>query len=370
MDDTILITGATGFLGGAILAKLLTGDFPRHPLLLVRGNCAVTGLQRVCSNLRRFGVPETRLDCLHADQIISGDFSDVAAFGSDARLETVSYVINCAAITSFSNHPDLWAVNVAGTLLFARQMREMTDLKRFLHVGTAMACGPQAGTFVSEDYVAPADVSHIVPYTQSKLAIERLLGEQLPTLPLLVVRPSIVVGDTRFGCSPSYSIFWVFRLAQILEQFTYDIDDSIDVVPVDYVADAILHLLHKPVLRHGLYHISAGKQGASTFREIDCALADGFAATPTAERYRRAAHDQITRRALQLHGDFSRAEKRLLLKAIQLYGAFAQLKMVFDNSRILDEGMDLPPRFPDYAGVCARSCKGVPMIRQMYADLK
>ncbi len=261
-------------------------------------------------------------------------------------------------------------MNVTGTLALARHMQKMGALRRFLHVGTAMAYGPQAGTFVFEDYTPPADVMHIVPYTRSKLEIERLLREQLPSLPLIVVRPSIVVGDTRFGCGPSFSIFWVFRLAQMLEQFTYDLDDLIDVIPVDYAADAIVHLVQKPILRHDLYHISAGRKSASTFREIDYALADGFAAAPVGERYRRATIDQITRRALQLEGEFSRGEKRLIAKAIRLYGAFAALKMVFDNSRIMDEGMVPPRRFADYAGVCARSCAGVSMTTQMSADFK
>ncbi|GAA4011782.1 hypothetical protein GCM10022212_01330 [Actimicrobium antarcticum] len=233
-----------------------------------------------------------------------------------------------------------------------------------------MACGPQAGPFVAEDYVPPDEVTHIVPYTRTKMEIERLLREQLPSLPLVVLRPSIVVGDSRFGCGPSYSIFWVFRLAQILEQFTYDLDDPIDVIPVDYVAEAVVHLMQKPVLRHDFYHISAGKQCASTFREIDRALADGFAVAPLGDRYRRASLEQITRRVLHIEGAFNPGEKRLLLKAIRLYGAFAELKMVFDNGRLLGEGMGLPPRFSDYANVCARSCDGIPMSMQMAADFK
>ncbi|MDI7066993.1 SDR family oxidoreductase, partial [Klebsiella pneumoniae] len=51
-----------------------------------------------------------------------------------------------------------------------------------------------------------------MPYTQCKREDERLLRSTYPNLPLVVVRPSIVVGHTVLGTLPSASIFWVFRV--------------------------------------------------------------------------------------------------------------------------------------------------------------
>jgi nucleoside-diphosphate-sugar epimerase len=249
-------------------------------------------------------------------------------------------------------------------------MTTKSRLQRFIHVGTAMACGPQAGLVVFEDYVPPIDVRHLVSYTSSKSEIEGLLRAQFPQLPLIVVRPSIIVGHTRYGCQPSGSIFWVFRLAQMLEKFTYEFDDPIDVVPVDYVAEAILHLLSKPELQHNIYHISAGQQGASTFREIDAAMAEGFGRSPVGERYQRTSVDVLRRRVFQLKENFSAGNQRLILRAIRLYGAFAELKMTFNNQRLIDEDMTSPPHFSAYASVCARSCRHLSLAEQMQADFK
>ena len=54
-----------------------------------------------------------------------------------------------------------------------------------------------------------------------------------------------------------------------LESFTCGLDEQIDVIPVDYCAEALIGLALKPCLGHSLYHISAGHRAACTFGEID-----------------------------------------------------------------------------------------------------
>jgi hypothetical protein len=70
------------------------------------------------------------------------------------------------------------------------------------------------------------------------------MRQECPNLPLLIARPSIVVGHTRHGCTPSSSIFWVFSMGLMLQKFMCSMEDRIDVVPVDYCADALLMLLN------------------------------------------------------------------------------------------------------------------------------
>ncbi|MBE1043314.1 NAD(P)H-binding protein, partial [Escherichia coli] len=49
--------------------------------------------------------------------------------------------------------------------------------------------------------------------------------------------------------------FWVFRMGFALESFTCGLDEQIDVIPVDYCAEALIGLALKPCLGHSLYHI-------------------------------------------------------------------------------------------------------------------
>jgi hypothetical protein len=62
--------------------------------------------------------------------------------------------------------------------------------------------------------------------------------------------------------------------------------------------------------------------------------------------------------------------RRLMLRALRLYGAFAELNYVFDNSRLLAEGIRLSPRFADYLPLCAESMSGTTVPEQMHWDFK
>lgn len=46
------------------------------------------------------------------------------------------------------------------------------------------------------------------------------------------------------------------------------LDDHIDVIPVDYCADALLYILEYPNLPDDIYHISAGEKAASVSRKL------------------------------------------------------------------------------------------------------
>src|SRR5262249_36957826 len=90
-------------------------------------------------------------------------------------------------------------------------MRRAAALRRFLHVGTAYICGAPAPALVREDDFPRSGVRHLVEYTASKAECEMLLENTAPELPLVVARPSSVVGHTRLGCGPSARLLWSFR---------------------------------------------------------------------------------------------------------------------------------------------------------------
>jgi len=366
----VLITGATGFLGGAVVTEFLA-NHPQTPLLLlVRAATTAEGLERVRTSLRRFEVAEATLAQLQETQIILGDFADVSAFANDPRLDQVSHVINCAAIASFSNNPQIWPINVDGTFAFAQRMAQVAGLQRFLHVGTAMACGPDLPAPVAESWDLPPKEQHLVPYTASKAAIEQRMRTELPALPLIVARPSIVVGHTRLGCKPSGSIYWVFQMAQMLEAFTCALDDHVDVIPVDYCAEVLVALTLSPQLKHDLYHVSTGTQAAVTVSEIDIALAQGRGVPPLGQKFKQISGDEMGELALRFEEKIGPCNRRLMLRALKLYGAFAKLNYVFDNSRLLAEGIRLSPRFSDYIPVCAATVHDISVPDQMHWDFK
>jgi hypothetical protein len=67
---------------------------------------------------------------------------------------------------------------------------------------------------------------------------------------------------------------------------------------------------------------------------------------------------------------FGPGNPRLILRAINLYYNFANLNVTFDNSRLLAEGFEYPPRFADYLGLCIKTGCDAPVSEQMIDDFK
>jgi nucleoside-diphosphate-sugar epimerase len=380
---TILLTGATGFLGGALAAELLAQPEWARVLLLVRGEDASHAYQRVVRSLARFTPDLELLGRLKREQVIAGDFTQPAAFIGDPRLVHIKRVVHCAALTSFGANTRVFSTNVDGTLRFVHHLRQVATIERFLHVSTAMICGDRPGSLVREDEFPRARVRHLVNYTESKAEAERLLRLTLPGFPLVVVRPTIIVGHTRLGCAPSGSIYWTFRMADALGMITCAPDARMDVIPVDYAAAALRHLLVKPQLLSSTYHIAAGEASCCTWREIAAAFAGtrvqvperavaggdvrGESGSPEAG-YRTVEFDAIAARRSEFDTLFGPCNKKFMLAAASLYAGFAALDTVFDPSRLRAEGMPASPRFSDYLHVCEATSAGRSIAEQGTID--
>lgn len=365
----LLLTGVTGFLGGALAAALLEAERWRDLLFLVRAGDAADARARLAQTLSRFSVAPALVKRLSEEQFLCGDLCGFARLAGDARLRDISDVVNCAAFASFSSHADILRTNVEGTVEFARALAAAAPLRRFIQVGTAMSCGADAPKLVPEGYEPPGNALQLVPYTASKLEGERRLREELPARALVVVRPSIIVGHTRLGCRPSPSIYWVFRMARALRCFPCAPESRIDIVPVDYCAEAILCLLAANSLAHAAYHISAGRQASCSYREIDVAIAEALGESPTLD-YRQLDYETISAQHDRFDQALGPCIKPIILRAIRLYGAFGSLDLLFDNARLLAEGVRPPPRFATYAGLCALTASGMPIASQMQYDFK
>ncbi|ADO47208.1 SDR family oxidoreductase [[Enterobacter] lignolyticus] len=368
--NTLLITGVTGFLGGAALEKILNDNQPVNLLLLVRASDRAKGLERVKENMRKFNIRDDKLNALTEDDILLGDLGNPEDFLDDARLNKVTHVLNCAAVASFGNNPLIWKVNVEGTLALAQRMAQVTGLQRFLHVGTAMSCAPEPDSLVAESAEFRENAEHLVEYTHSKSTIERLMREQCPQLPLLIARPSIVVGHTRHGCQPSSSIFWVFSMGLMLQKFMCSMEDRIDVIPVDYCADALLMLLNSQAENGEVVHISAGEENSVKFADIDRGMALALEKAPVGDKYAQVSYETLVKMRRELKDIFGPCNERLMLKAMRLYGAFATLNVRFSNDKLLSMGMRKPPRFTDYIARCVQTTQGLTIPEQMAVDFK
>lgn len=368
--EKLLVTGGTGFIGGAVLAELFESPYWSRTLIMVRATNLAEARIRIIGSLQRF-LPGQPIDNLLADeQIIVASLEDAGNLEHEPRIKTVTHVIHSAAITAFSNHPRIRAINVDASLQFVDMLSRCARIQRFVNVGTAWCVGMDVEKFVAEDGDEGSD-SHVVPYTQSKLEFERTVRRELPHFPFVSARPSIVVGHTKFGTAPSSSIYWVFRSVQVLGNYTCDFDGRMDVVPVDWVAQTLVGLVAKEQLSFDMYHLSSGDTSSTTIAQLDTAIAEGRNVSPHGRSgYKTVDDRQLTKSVYEKRKLLGDANPWLLSRALRVYARFAESGVVFDNQRTMYEGFDSPPPFHGYAAICARTSEGTSLTAQMEDDFK
>ncbi|HXW58564.1 MAG TPA: SDR family oxidoreductase [Solirubrobacteraceae bacterium] len=308
------MTGATGFVGMEVLARYLE-QTDRQVYTIVR---AVDDRQ-AAARLRQALVCMFGDDHPYASRAVAlrGDLTRGGLGligGPDSLAERVSEVVHCAASVSFEQ--SLGAarkINVQGTrrmLDFAELCRARGGLRRFSHISTAFVAGDHVGCFSEDDLDVGQRFRNA--YERSKFEAECLVASAHEELPITVLRPSIVVGERDSGWTSSFNVlYWPLRAFArgAYAALPARADAIVDVVPVDYVADAIFTLTQAPEAENATYHLTAGAHQSSV-SEL-AGLASGFFARPAPRLvnpslYRRvvhpllirAAHDERQRRAL------------------------------------------------------------------------
>ncbi len=180
-------------------------------------------------------------------------------------------IVHSAASVSFTLPLDeARAINLEGT----RRMLELAELARahgglecYAHISTAFVAGDHPGAFAECD----ADVGQTFhnSYEQSKFEAEQLVRSH-EGLPYTILRPSIVVGDRNNGWTSAFNVlYWPLRaFARGLFTAVPAIASApVDVVSIDYVADAAYELCETSCGNGATYHLTAGED-ASTIAEL------------------------------------------------------------------------------------------------------
>lgn len=270
-DGAILITGVTGFLGMETLARLLDRG-EENIIVLVRAEDDNGAQRRLAHVLARLYEEPTEI--AGRVQVVRGDLL-VAGLGLKREdrlrlLAAVDRIIHCAASISFDLPLDqARAINVSGMrriLDLAGEISAAGRLQRLVHVSTAYVSGQHHGLFHETDLVMGQNFRNT--YERSKYEAEILLREATD-LPVVVARPSIVVGDQRSGWTPAFNVIYgPIRAAErgLLKEVPARPESIVDFVPVDYVTDGLIALMDDPDCT-GTYHLVAGAE-ATTAGEL------------------------------------------------------------------------------------------------------
>src|SRR5215211_352441 len=303
----ILITGVTGFVGMELLSRYLErSERPIFVLIRAPDAAAAEGrLREVLASL--YGRTDAYADRITA---VPGDIESPGLGLDEAhrRLvsERVTEIVHSAASVSFSLPlEDAREINVTGT----RRMLELAQdcslghggLRRFSYLSTAFVAGDHRGEF-GEDQLDEGQ-GFRNSYERSKFEAERLVHDYADHLPVQVFRPSIVVGERATGWTNSFNV--LYPPLKAFARGAYRAipgrrSTPLDVVPVDYVADAVFELSARPLAGNETYHLVAGPDATDAGRVASMASRYFGRRTPLMvppRIYRRLIHPLVVRRS-------------------------------------------------------------------------
>ena len=340
---SILLTGATGFVGGELLARLLQRD-ERSIVCPVRADSPTGAAQRGRDALERALGREpssretARVEWVHAD--LESPRLGVDTDRYRALTREVDEIYHCAASTRFDLPLDeAVRINVSGVralhALAVRAAREH-DFRRFHHVSTAFVSGTSRGSVRAGHLPVDRPRSFRNTYEQSKARAERFLRSD-DRVPTTIYRPSIVVGDSRTGRTLNWNVVYpTIRMiaSGLLPFFPTAADNPLDCVPVDFVANGILALGTRPDTVGQTLYLTAGREALSIAEFIEWAH-EGR------ERWRGAAPGRRTRPIGRLEWWALRrrasrpgqSSLRRLVTAVQAVEPYANVRCRFDSDR-------------------------------------
>ena len=344
-EQGTVLTGGTGFLGGEVLARLLERD--EQPVyVMIRAEDdegAEQRLNELLASLLGSAEPWSgRAIAVPGD--VTQAWLGMSSRRRDWLAERTDRIIHCAASVSFTMPLDEQRqINLHGTrrvVELARLCAQRGGLESFVHVSTAYVAGSQPGAFAEEDLDVGQEFRN--PYERTKFEAELLLRERAWGLPIQILRPSIVVGDSATGWTPAFNVLYGPMKAFTRGAYPLipaDRSAPVDVVPVDFVADSILALAGRPGTT---YHLTASDRASSVGELIELGSA---AASRPAPRvlppwlYRRLIHPLLLRRG-------SEARRRALRRS-EVYFPYFTMRTRYDNSGARDalatHGIEAPP---------------------------
>jgi thioester reductase-like protein len=247
-----LVTGGTGFIGSRLIARLLWADPQARVWVLVRPQSlarfersayAAGWGARVLPVIGDLTAPNLGLS-----QEVLADIGDI------------DHVVHCAAVYDITaDDAAQRAANVDGTRAVIGLAKKLDATLH--HVSSIAVAGSFSGTFTEADFDVCQQLP--TPYHQTKFEAERLVRCE-PGLRFRIYRPGVVVGDSCTGeidkIDGPYYFFGLFAELARLPRFTpVRLPDTgrNNIVPVDYVVDAMAELMHRGGCDGHTFHLTA-----------------------------------------------------------------------------------------------------------------
>lgn len=247
------VTGATGFIGKRLVKKLLARRGSTVYFLMREESAA-----KLPDLLAYWGVSKTRAIPVYGD--LTSKKLGVAADVIKSLKGQIDHLYHLAAVYDLSADEEAQtAVNIEGTRSMV-EFAQAIDAGHVHHVSSIAAAGLYEGVFREDMFDEAENLDH--PYFLTKHESEKIVRKECKR-PWTVYRPAMVVGDSTTGemdkiDGPYYFFKLIQRMRQILPPWMPSVGlegGRINIVPVDFVVDALDHISHKVSKGQGCYHL-------------------------------------------------------------------------------------------------------------------
>lgn len=251
-NDNILLTGATGHLGTEIALELLRSGAERI-YVLMRDN----SVEEARKKLRTLWWDEEIL-CKAVGHEILPLTGDITLNEMGLTAQAFTHVIHCVAETGLmKSREELWSTNVSGTehaIAFAQRIHRQYGLQSFMYISTAYVAGHNQGEILED---APLPKQFYSLYEESKAEAEIRVRQS--GLPWIIARPGMIVGNSQTGRTRNFNtIYYVLKLLlqNRLPMLPVSRTQTVNLIPVDMVAHAVVHLINKPEAIGKTFHLT------------------------------------------------------------------------------------------------------------------
>jgi NAD(P)-dependent dehydrogenase (short-subunit alcohol dehydrogenase family) len=247
------VTGGTGFIGSYLIGNLLKRGKPVY-VLVRRGST-----KKLAALRERWNADEKQIVAVPGD-ITKANLG--LASGDMAKLKgRVDHFFHLAAIYDLQAPADAQEkANIEGTRN-AVKFADAIGVGCFHHVSSIAAAGLYEGVFREDMFEEAEELDH--PYFRTKHEAEGVVRHESKR-PFRIYRPGFVVGDSKTGYidkidGPYYFFKAIQKMRKMLPQWmpTIGIEGGrINIVPVDFVADALDWIAHKRGLDGKTFHLT------------------------------------------------------------------------------------------------------------------
>ncbi|HPS57503.1 MAG TPA: SDR family oxidoreductase [Spirochaetota bacterium] len=280
MKNVYFITGVTGFLGEEIMA-LLSQNRENRIYCMIRGNKSGSPDERLKKICAESGIKDTGA-IMAVEGDLGSDNLGMDAETYDLLTNEVTHIIHSAADVRFNQAIEaIRKTNVGGTkniVKFAKQCHvKNEDFSHLAYVGTCFVAGRRRGVAKETDLTDRYGFKNT--YEQSKYEAEKFMRENMKDLPVIIYRPSIIVGLSESGrAKPRNVIYPILKLFLTwnIPAIPLNTRTRLDIVPVDFVAKAIVHLSGNENNIGKCFPLAAGPEGNVRLRSLLPLVTDEF----------------------------------------------------------------------------------------------